>query len=176
VTANEGQRGNFESLLQDLLFRALQARFAEDLADEGTLAFTMAERCGGGRCACEGRLEYAVGPDSAVIGHRTDILLSLPNDRLLAIELKVAARTSAFKARAYDMLHLKQRYGSLLVGVMVHARVPGSGISSAQARRICYMVDRFVARDVHVADDVDHLVTAAVDVVDELVRRCAVET
>lgn len=163
-------RGNLEDSLQEMLLRALSARLGEATIEEGCRLFAVTDGCGGGKCEREGLLNYDVGPANATMSHRTDILLTRADGRVIAVEVKVGTITDAFKSRGYDMLHLKQHCGNRLSSVLVYAHLPGSGIRIEQAKRICYMFDRVVGRDIRTADDYVELVRAACDAVEDLAR------
>jgi hypothetical protein len=63
---------------------------------------------------------------------------------ILNVEIKFrSAVTDAFKARAYDQIHLKRAYPHLL-GVLAYAKPQHSGISFDQARQVCNAFDFFV--------------------------------
>ena len=98
-------RGNLEDSLQEMLLRALSARLGEAPIEEGCRLFAVIDGCGGGKCEREGLLNYDVEPAQATMSHRTDILLTRADGRVVAVEVKVGTITDAFKSRGYDMLH-----------------------------------------------------------------------
>lgn len=111
---------------------------------EGEMArFRVKASLGGGTCSAEGALTYVL-PSGLRLEHRSDILLSLPTGKHVALEMKFqSAVTDQFKARSYDMLHLKQALGTLVVGIMVYVHMPGKGIRTERARAISYPFDYF---------------------------------
>jgi hypothetical protein len=139
---------SYEETLQGFLVSALYARVGEPgtMTGEGKNArFQIRKALGGGLCEAEGRLEYAL-PSGAHIRHKTDILFSLSDERYVAVELKWVSNVSdQFKARAYDMLHLKKTLGPRLRGMMVYLHTGSSGLSADRAREFCYPFDEFIA-------------------------------
>ena len=71
-------------------------------------------------------------------------LIALSGERYVAIEIKfMSSVTDQFKARSYDMMHLKQEFSGRVSGIMVYVHAPGSGISIERARLISYAFDHF---------------------------------
>lgn len=140
-------RQETESLVRDILVKALSSRIGEPgtLRGEGKSArFDIKASLGGGSCEAEGTLDYTL-PSGPTLLHKSDILLTLASGRHLAIELKcLSAVTDQFKARSYDMLHLKRTQGDEIRGIMVYVHVPGNGIGIEMARAICYPYDEFL--------------------------------
>ena len=136
-----------ESLLEFLIF-ALYARVGEPgtLRGEGrTARFEIHKTLGGGACAAQAPLT-CTRPQGRTLTHTADILVTLPRGKLLAIELKWAAsELDPIKARAYDMLLLKQSLGEKLWGMLIYLRPAGGGITGEQAREICFPFDQFFA-------------------------------
>lgn len=136
-----------ESLLE-FLISALFARVGElgTLTGEGKPArFEIKKSLGGGSCAASSSLEYAL-PSGHKHSHVSDILISSPNGRTVAVELQWAADLSdQLKARAYDALHLKQALGKRLTAFLIYLRAGQGGLSAEQAREICYPFDQFIA-------------------------------
>jgi hypothetical protein len=63
----------------------------------------------------------------------------------VTIELRWASdQTDQLKARAYDMLHLKQALGKELTGILIYLRAGLGGLSAEQGREICYPFDQFI--------------------------------
>lgn len=85
----EETRGNLEDSLQEMLLRALSARLGEATIEEGCRLFPLTDRCGDGKCEREGLLNYDVGPADATMSHRTDILLTRTDGRLIAVEVSL---------------------------------------------------------------------------------------
>ena len=139
---------SYEESLQDFLVSVLYARVGKPgtLKGQGkTARFEIKEGLGGGTCTAEGSLEYVL-PSGLRISHKSDVLFSLPGERFLAIELKWVSNVSdQFKARAYDMLHLKQTLGPRLCGMMIYLRTGSGGLSADRASNFCYPFDRFIA-------------------------------
>jgi hypothetical protein len=137
---------SYEESLQEFLISALYARVGEPgtLRGEGKSAhFEIKKSLGGGTCAAEGSLEYEL-PLGRKLSHKNDILILLPGKRYVALELKWASNvTDQFKARAFDMLHLKKAFGDRLCGVLVYLRTGQGGVSVEQAKAISYPFDVF---------------------------------
>ncbi|HXH20630.1 MAG TPA: hypothetical protein VNN10_01280 [Dehalococcoidia bacterium] len=129
-----------------LLFR--QIGEPDSMRGEGASAtFNIKNDLGGGVCAAEGSLEYTL-PDGTRCSHKSDILLSCPRGKHVAIEIKfLSAVTDQFKTRSYDMLQLKKAHGENLVGIMVYLHAAGIGIGIERARSICYPYDHFFGFD-----------------------------
>ena len=139
-------RQHSETVLEYHLFNALHSHLAptQPILKEGATDFDFACRAGQGHCKRQGMLPYSL-PSGFSLSHTSDILISLPVDAYLSLELKfLSAVTDQFKARSYDMVHLKNTHGRRLVGVMVYVHSPGVGISINRAREICYPFDHFV--------------------------------
>ena len=138
----------YEESLRELLVSVLYARVGEEgtMMGEGkTARFEIKKSLGGGTCKAEGSLDYVL-PSGRTLSHKNDILISLPGKRYLAIELKwVSNVTDQFKARAYDMLHLKQAMGNKLCSIMVYLKTGGGGLSTDLAKEISYPFDVFFA-------------------------------
>jgi hypothetical protein len=136
-------RESTEQLLRDSGFHALRQAIG-CAGESGTRAFNIDRRFGGGVCEVEGSLTYNL-PDGRPISHKSDLLLRLPNAAYIALELKfLSAVSDQFKARAYDMLHLKQRFGGRLLGILVYVHLPGNGVGLEQAKAISYPFERFL--------------------------------
>jgi len=136
-----------ESLLEFLIF-ALYARVGEPgtLRVEGkTTRFDLKQTLGRGEFAAAVPLTFQT-PHGRALTHRVGILVTTANGKLLAIDLKWAVSDlDAIKARAYDMLLLKQSLGEQLWGMMIYLRPAGGGITGEQAREICFTYDQFFA-------------------------------
>lgn len=139
---------SYEDSLRNFLVSVLYARVGEPgtmTGESKTARFKIKESLGGGTCTAEGSLEYVL-PSGQRISHKNDILFSLPGESYLAIELKwVSSVSDQFKARAYDMLHMKQALGSRLCGMMIYLRTGSGGLSADRARDFCYPFDQFIA-------------------------------
>jgi hypothetical protein len=96
----------------------------------------------------EAELKYYVSADRE-LSHKCDLVLAVLGQKLhyvpiLNVEIKFrSAVTDAFKARAYDQIHLKRAYPHLL-GVLAYAKPQSSGISFEQAKQVCNAFDFFV--------------------------------
>jgi hypothetical protein len=100
----------------------------------------------------EASLAYAVAgnnpENTATLSHKCDLLLSVFNNKMqlcpvLNVEVKYRSCVSdAFKARAYDQIHMKQTYQHLR-GLLVFIRPQAGGISTNRARLISYPFDLF---------------------------------
>ena len=136
-----------ESLLEYLI-SALFARVGEPgtLTGEGKPAgFQIKKSLGGGTCEASHSLEYAL-PSGRKLPHVSDILISLPKGKAVAVELQWATDLSdQLNARAYDALHLKQALGTRLTAFLIYLRAGQGGLSTEQAREICYPFDQFIA-------------------------------
>jgi len=135
-----------ETIVTNLLFNALFDHLGQpgSLVGEGKSArFNLREELNTGSCQAEGSLEYAL-PSGKTLSHKNDILVSLSGERHVAIEIKfVSSVTDQFKARSYDMMHLKRKFGEQVSGIMVYAHFPGKGISIERAQLISYPFDHF---------------------------------
>jgi hypothetical protein len=92
----------------------------------------------------EGTLLYTL-PDGKQLRHASDILITHgPSGKHLSIELKYrSAVTDQFKCRAYDAWHMKKEHGDDVRTIMLYAKST-TGLSIAQAERICYPFDLFI--------------------------------
>jgi hypothetical protein len=138
----------YEESLLEFLISALFARVGEPgtLAGEGKPArFTVKRSLGGGTCEASCSLEYSL-PSGQKLSHVSDILVSSPKGKTVAVELQWATDLSdQLKARAYDALHLKQALGKRLTTFLIYLRAGLGGLSAEQAREICYPFDQFIA-------------------------------
>ncbi|MBI4164226.1 MAG: hypothetical protein HY508_00655 [Acidobacteria bacterium] len=138
----------YEESLQEFLIAALFARVGEPgtLRGEGkTASFAIHRSLGGGSCAAQVLLTCTL-PQGRTLTHTADMLVTLLRGKLLAIDLKWAAsEIEPIKARAFDMLLLKQSLGEKLWGMMIYLRPAGGGITGEQAREICFPFDQFFA-------------------------------
>ena len=136
-----------ESLLE-FLISALFARVGEagTLTGQGKPArFEIKQSLGGGTCEASSSLEYAL-PSGHKLSHVSDILISSPSGKNVAVELQWASDLSdQVKSRAYDALHLKQALGTSLTAFLIYLRAGQGGLSAEQAREICYPFDQFIA-------------------------------
>src|SRR5437867_7926019 len=150
-----------ESEVRDVLMKALfhGVGAPRSWVGEGSVASFAIKRSGvSGRCTVEGTVGYVL-PDGTHLDHKSDIQIeydsdttSSPQKRYIAIEVKHAsAVTDQFKARAFDMIHMKQALGSRLHGIIVFARI-GTGIQLRRAQAICYPFDEFIGVDLSKAD------------------------
>jgi hypothetical protein len=139
---------NYEASLQEFLVAALYARVGEQgtLTGEGNTArFEIKKSLGGGTCAAEADLHYAL-PSGSEATHTADILVTMPRGKRLAIEWAWASNDlDNFKARAFDMLQIKKSLGRSLSAMMIYLRPGTGGVSAEQAREICYPFDQFFA-------------------------------
>lgn len=138
----------YEDSLRAFLVSVLYARVGEPgtLTGEGNTArFEIKKSLGGGTCTASSGLDYAL-PSRRRLSHPSDILIAVPGGKNLAIELQWATDlTDQLKARAYDMLHLKQAFGENLAAFLIYLRAGLGGLSAEQAREICYPFDQFIA-------------------------------
>jgi hypothetical protein len=102
-------------------------------------------------------LPYSVGTDGS-LSHKSDLLLSVMNKNMhfapvMNVEIKFRSCVSdAFKARAYDQIHLKRSY-PLMTGLLIFIKPRRGGISAKQARMIGYPFDLFfTAKEEELAD------------------------
>lgn len=142
-----------EDDVRDLLMKVLYGCVGVEGSwrGEGRFAsFDITGRLGSARCRAEGALGYKL-PGGDTLSHKADILITATGGsvgeagtRYVALEVKhLSAVTDAFKGRAYDMLHLKQTFGTQLLGILVYVRAL-NGLSFTQAEKICYPYDRFI--------------------------------
>lgn len=138
----------YEESLQEFLIAALYARVGEPgtLREEGkTAKFDIKKSMGGGECAAAVPLAFAT-PQKRTLTHTADILVTTAQGKRLAIDLKWAvSELDPIKARAFDMLLLKQGLGGKLWGMMIYLRPAGGGVTADQAREICFPYDQFFA-------------------------------
>lgn len=150
-----------ESDLRDLLMKALFHRLGVPgswVGEGSSTSFAIKHAGCSGRCAVEGTVSYEL-PDGTRLDHKSDIQIeydssggSSPQRRYVAIEVKHAsAVTDQFKARSFDMIHMKQTLGSQLHGIIVFGRI-GSGIQLRRAQAICYPFDEFIGVDLSKGD------------------------
>lgn len=98
----------------------------------------------------EGRLTYAAEGQTGAktLSHKSDLLLSVFDKKMrlspvFNVEVKYRSCVSdAFKARAYDQIHLKQTYPHL-VGLLIFVKPHTGGVSIERARLISYPFDAF---------------------------------
>ena len=139
---------SYEESLQAFLVSALYARVGEPgtLKGEGRTAhFEIKKVLGGGSCAAEREFDYSL-PSGRKVTHKADILVALPKGRRLTIDLKWASNDlDQLKARAYDMLLMKQSLGQQLWGMVVYLRPGTGGVGADQAQEICFPFDLFFA-------------------------------
>lgn len=138
----------YEESLLEFLISALFARVGEPgtLTGQGKPArFEIKKSLGGGTCAASSSLEYAL-PSGRKLSHVSDILITLPGGKILGVELQWATDLSdQLKARAFDILHLKQAPGKSLTAFLIYLRAGLGGLSAEQAREVCYPFDQFIA-------------------------------
>lgn len=92
----------------------------------------------------EGSQSYYL-PGGVQLTHKSDILIiNHGNKKKSSIEIKFhSAVSDQFKARSYDMIHLKNTFGKDLHGVLIYFK-SSMGISIDQAMKIAYPFDLFV--------------------------------
>jgi hypothetical protein len=116
-------REETEDLLRDLGVKILYERVGEPgslTGERNHACFRLKQSVGGGTCCAGGSLDYTL-PSGAALSHKTDILVSLASGKHVAVELVcLSSVTDHFKARSYDMLHLKQSHGDNLTGIMMY--------------------------------------------------------
>jgi len=103
------------------------------------------------RCQTEKGLSYHL-PNGDFITHNADIVITRnenltdsyvlnPSGNFVSIEIKhKSAVTDAFKARAFDMMHLTKEH-SLCLGVMMYIRE--GNITIEKAKEYCYPYHKF---------------------------------
>ncbi len=137
----------YEDSLRDFLVAILFMRFGEEGTMEGEgkcTKFRIRKALGGGTCRGCAALDYTL-PSGYKVTHENDILISLPTGKHIAIELKwVSSVSDQFKARSYDMLHMKHTFADQVCGILVYLHNPGQGISIQHARSISYPFDYFM--------------------------------
>jgi hypothetical protein len=139
-------RQDSEGNLRDHLLKILYTNLVpgQSMLEDETTHFEFACQVGKGECTREGSLSYYL-PSGLSLSHKSDILISLPTNIYLSMELKFrSAVTDQFKTRSYDMMHLKRSLGTKVRGIMIYVHVPGHGISIDRAKAICYPFDHFV--------------------------------
>jgi hypothetical protein len=136
--------------LRDRVFSSLHSHFSEKQTGEASLSdrlqFLRFERWF--ILEKEAPLRYSIGT-GATLSHKSDLLLSVMNNKMgltpvMNVEIEFRSCVSdAFKARAYDQIHLKKAYPHLL-GLLVFIRPNRGGISSELAKLIGYPFDLFL--------------------------------
>ena len=110
-------------------------------------------RADGGTCEAEGSLAYEL-PDKTLLRYDSDILFTLKIGKRVAVELKFLSSVSdQFKARSFDVLHVKKKYGSDVYCVLAYVHMTGIGISTSAAKSYCYPFDEFIGLDFTKPDD-----------------------
>ncbi|MDR0551769.1 MAG: hypothetical protein LBG72_07095 [Spirochaetaceae bacterium] len=140
ATSSNGLCAEFESenALVDFIFPLLKAHI-DDLS--------------GIQIIKEGSLDYTL-PNDKTLSHKSDILICRTDKRYVSIEVKYrSAVTDQFKCRSFDMLHLKQKYGANILGVLIFLKSTGKGISVEQARDISYPFDVFWGKNESTVND-----------------------
>jgi hypothetical protein len=139
---------SYEESLLEFLISALYARVGEPgtLQGEGKHAqFDIRKAMGGGKCASAAPMIFAT-PKGRKLTHPTDILVTAAHGKKLVLDLKWAvSEVDPLKARAYDMLLLKQAHGQQLWSMMIYLHPTGGGVPGDQAREICFPYDQFFA-------------------------------
>ena len=110
-------------------------------------------RADGGTCEAEGSLAYEL-PDKTLLKYDSDILFTLKIGKRVAVELKFLSSVSdQFKARSFDVLHVKKKYGSDVYCVLAYVHMTGIGIPTSAAKSYCYPFDEFIGLDFTKPDD-----------------------
>lgn len=139
---------SYEESILEFLIAALYARIGEPgtLRGEGKSAqFDIRKALGGGKCAAAAPMVFTT-PQGQKLTHLTDILVTTAHGKKLVLDLKWAvSEVDPLKARAYDMLLLKQSQGQQLWSMMIYLHPTGGGIAGEQAREICFPYDQFSA-------------------------------
>jgi hypothetical protein len=141
-----------ECVLVESITHALFKRFGEGpirvLGRD--LSFEIRPEFGGGQCATEEKLSYMLEASTAP-DVKMDILLRSPAGKTIGIECKFLSSVSdQFKSRAYDMIHLKKKYGERLFGIMLYVHVRGfGGLGLTRAAAYCHPYDRFLGYEVN---------------------------
>jgi hypothetical protein len=138
--------GTTEDKIRDEVMKTLFYNLGEQGTWEGdgkSARFKLKSEFGNVECGAEKSLDYKL-PDGGALSHASDILITdISKERYISIEIKhKSAVTDQFKCRSYDMIHMKNTYGSKLLGIMLFVKTT-QGISIEQAEKICYPFDYF---------------------------------
>ena len=107
----------------------------------------------GGTCEVGGDLPYEL-PDRTVVGYSSDILFSLECGKRIAVELKfISSVADQFKARSFNVLHVKKKHGNNVYCVLAYVHTTGTGLSTETAKSYCYPFDEFIGIDCKKPDD-----------------------
>jgi hypothetical protein len=110
-------------------------------------------RANGGTCEAEGSLAYEL-PDKTLLRYNSDILFTLNIGKRVAVELKFLSSVSdQFKARSFNVMHVKKKHGSDVYCVLAYVHMSGIGISTDAAKSYCYPFDEFIGIDFKKPDD-----------------------
>ncbi len=94
-----------------------------------------------GTCYCSADIPVGYKlPDGSTMTHRPDIMADI-RGRRMGIEVKFRCVTDSFKARSYDMIHIKRSNPSFY-GIMVYIKSE-TGISPSHAKSLYYAHDLF---------------------------------
>ncbi len=157
-----------EDKIRDEVMKALFDNFGEQGTWEGdgkSARFRLKSEFGNVECGAERSLNYKLS-EGETLRHASDILITdTSKERYISIEIKhKSAVTDQFKCRSYDMIHMKNTYGSKLLGIMLFVKTT-QGISIEQARKICYPFDNFLGNS-DIAEVRDKLISAIGDFLD----------
>ena len=110
-------------------------------------------RADGGTCEAEGSLAYEL-PDKTLLMYDSDILFTLNIGKRVAVELEFLSSVSdQFKARSFNVMHVKKKHGSDVYCVLAYVHMRGIGISTDAAKSYCYPFDEFIGIDFKKPDD-----------------------
>lgn len=144
---------NSEDGIRDLVMELLYDRHGVKGSWSGrdkTSQFKIDTNKSRGECYAEKSLDYKL-PNDTTLSHKSDILFSITPKSLadnlqtkyISIEIKhLSSVTDQFKSRSFDILHLKNTYGSRIYGIMIYVWAH-KGLTIPQAKKICYIFDFF---------------------------------
>ncbi|MBM3157908.1 MAG: hypothetical protein FJ004_11585 [Chloroflexi bacterium] len=134
-----------EEDVRDKVMRILFDNFGERNTWEGEGKFTrfkLRSEFGASECKAEHAINYKL-PNGSTLSHESDIFIGEESlGKCVSLEIKhESAVTDQFKARCYDIIHMRNTYGKSLLTIMLFVKVPSKGISIENAREICYAFD-----------------------------------
>jgi hypothetical protein len=128
-------------------------------------------RANGGMCEAEASLAYEL-PDRTVVEYETDILFTLNTGKRVVVELKFLSSVSdQFKARSFNVMHVKKKYGNDVYCVLAYVHLSGTGLSTNTARSYCYPFDEFIGVDLKKPDDLSAAILTIADRLETVLER-----
>ena len=142
-----------EGPLRNFLMNQLYRRIGEPGTLSGSGDSMRFQLRAGGMCEAEASLAYEL-PDRTVVEYDSDILFSFNTGKRVAVELKFLSSVSdQFKARSFNVVHVKKTHGSNVHCVLAYVHLSGTGLSTQTAKSYCYPFDEFIGIDLKKPDD-----------------------